>query len=52
LAVEIVPPGYPLIFEFLPDIDRLYRDFLGKPLDDESGEWYQDRTAEKLASWS
>jgi len=52
LAVEIVPPGYPLIFEFLPDIDRLYRDFLGKPLDDESGEWYQDRTAEKLANWS
>jgi acetone carboxylase, gamma subunit len=51
LAVEVVPPGYPLIFEFLPDIDRLYRDFLGVPLDDESPDWYADQTATKTATW-
>lgn len=52
LAVEAVPPGYPLIFEVLPDIDRLYRDFLGRPLDDEREDWYVDKTAEKTASWA
>ena len=51
LAVEVVPPGYPLIFEFLPDIDRLYREYLGVPLDDENDDWYRDRTAEKTATW-
>lgn len=51
LAVEVVPPGYPLIFEFLPDIDRLYREYLGVPLDDENSDWYRDRTADKTATW-
>lgn len=51
VAVEAVPPGYPLIFECLPDIDRLYRDFLNKPLEDEREDWYQDKTAVKTASW-
>lgn len=32
LEVEAVPPGYPLIFDFLPDLDSFYRDWLGKPL--------------------
>jgi acetone carboxylase, gamma subunit len=51
LAVEVVPPGYPLIFEFLPDLDRFYRDFLGRPLADERGDWYRDATSEKTAGW-
>lgn len=51
LAVEIVPPGYPLIFEFLPDLDRFYREFLGAPLEDEDPAWYQNRTADKTADW-
>lgn len=52
LAVEVVPPGYPLIFEVLPDLDRYYRDFLGQPLAGENDDWYRDDTAAKTASWS
>jgi acetone carboxylase gamma subunit len=32
LEVEAVPPGYPIVFEFLPDLDGLYGEWLGKPL--------------------
>ena len=32
LEVEAVPPGYPIVHEFKPDIDTFYRDWLGKPL--------------------
>ena len=35
LKVESVPVGYPIIFDFLPDIDAFYRDWLGRPLQDE-----------------
>jgi len=49
LAVEIVPPGYPLIFEALPDLDRFYREFMHKPLSDESPKWFEDKTADYLA---
>jgi acetone carboxylase, gamma subunit len=31
LEVEAVPPGYPLSFDFLPDIEALYESFLGVP---------------------
>jgi acetone carboxylase gamma subunit len=51
LAVEAVPPGYPIVFEVLPDIDRFYRDFLGTPLDDEHGDWFQDRSVSVLQRW-
>jgi acetone carboxylase gamma subunit len=34
LKVESVPVGYPIIFDFLPDIDAFYRDWLGRPLPD------------------
>ncbi len=51
LAVEVVPPGYPAIFEFLPDLDTFYRDWLAQPLVDESPQWYEDRTASMTASW-
>ena len=33
LEVEACPPGYPIVFEFEPDIDGFYRDWLGKPLE-------------------
>ena len=51
LAVEVVPPGYPLIFEVLPDLDRFYREFLGQPLDDENRDWYVDRTNRVTSTW-
>ena len=31
LEVEAVPPGYPAVFDFEPDIDTFYADFLGRP---------------------
>lgn len=50
LAVEIVPPGYPLIFEAMPDLDRFYREMMNKPLSDESPDWFKDKTADYLAA--
>ena len=52
LAVEAVPPGYPPVFDMLPDLDSFYRYWLDAPLDDESPEWYEDRTNQLTASWS
>jgi len=34
LDVEAVPPGYPSIFNFLPDIDTFYEKWLGKKAPD------------------
>ena len=34
LDVEAVPPGYPTIFNFLPDIDSFYEKWLGKKAPD------------------
>ncbi len=50
-AVEVVAPGYPIVFEMLPDLDKFYRDYLGRPLPDESADWYEDRSAEVTAGW-
>lgn len=36
LEVEAVPPWYPVIKEFDPDIDTFYNDWLGKPVPGES----------------
>jgi N-methylhydantoinase B len=33
LDVESVPPGYPLVHDFLPDLEGFYRDWLDEPLD-------------------
>jgi acetone carboxylase gamma subunit len=30
LEVEAVPPGYPVIYDFQPDIDAFYEQFLGR----------------------
>ncbi len=32
LETEACPPGYPIVFDFLPDLDTFYRDWLGTPL--------------------
>ncbi len=32
LQVDTVPFGYPAVFDFLPDLDSFYRDWLGRPL--------------------
>ncbi len=52
LAVELVPPGYPAIFEMFPDLDTFYREWLGKPLPGENPEWFQDKTLEEISHWA
>ncbi len=32
LEVEAVPPGYPVVFDFLPDLETFYREWLGREL--------------------
>jgi N-methylhydantoinase B/acetone carboxylase alpha subunit len=32
LEVEALPPGYPVVHEFLPDLEGFYSDWLGRPL--------------------
>jgi acetone carboxylase gamma subunit len=51
-SVEVVAPGYPVVFEMLPDLDKFYRDYLGQPLPDEAGDWYADRTADLTQRWA
>ncbi len=51
LGVEVVPPGYPPIFEMFPDLDSFYREWLGSPLQDEHPDWFQEKTSEKPAEW-
>ena len=50
LEVEAVPRGCPPDFEFLPDLDTFYREWLGRPLPDECE--YVDKTLEVVDSWS
>jgi len=52
LAVEVVPKGYPIQFEFLPDLDALYRDWLDSPLADEHADWFQDLSSTLNAKWA
>ena len=51
-AVEVVPPGYPIVMEMLPDLDKFYNEYLGKPLSDASSDWYQDKTSDTTNSWT
>jgi len=32
LEVEAVPPGYPPVHDFVPDLEGFYEDWLGRPL--------------------
>ncbi len=52
LGVEVAPHGYPIVFELLPDLDSLYREWLGRPLADESPDWFQDRSSTLTAAWA
>jgi acetone carboxylase, gamma subunit len=49
LEVEAVPRGCPPDFEFLPDLDTFYREWLGRPLPDEAD--YADLTLEVVGQW-
>jgi len=50
LEVEAVPRGTPPDFEFLPDLDTYYRDWLGKPLPDKVT--FEDKTLDAMRGWS
>ncbi|MEX0799968.1 MAG: acetone carboxylase subunit gamma [Dehalococcoidia bacterium] len=50
LEVESMPRGAPPDFEFLPDLDTFYRDWLGEPLPDEVP--FEDKTLDTVSRWS
>lgn len=49
LEVEVAPFGYPIIFDFLPDIDTFYREWLGKPL--KTQKEFADLSSEFMKEW-
>jgi acetone carboxylase gamma subunit len=49
LKVEAVPLGYPIIFDFLPNVDAFYRDWLGKPLP--TSQESKDLSQEVFQAW-
>ncbi len=50
LEVEAVPRGCPPDFDFLPDLDTFYRDWLGRPLPDSAE--FEDRTPAVIGEWA
>jgi acetone carboxylase gamma subunit len=50
LEVEAVPRGCPPDFEFLPDLDAFYRDWLGRPLPEQVE--FADKTLDAVQKWS
>ena len=50
LEVEAVPRGCPPDFEFLPDLDTFYSEWLGRPLPDTVE--FADKTLDRIAEWS
>ena len=46
----VMPRGAPPDFEFLPDLDTFYREWLGRPLPTQ--EAFEDKTLETVAQWS
>jgi len=50
LKVEAVPVGYPVIFDALPDIDGLYRDWLHAPLPQQLE--FVDTSLEVIREWA
>ena len=50
LAVECVAPGYPIVFEFLPDLDAFYREWVDLPLGS-TARTLRDRTHEVTGMW-
>jgi acetone carboxylase, gamma subunit len=49
LEVETLPVGYPAIFDFLPDLDAFYSDWLNEPL--APGTRCTDLTYEVIGRW-
>ncbi len=49
LEVETVPVGYPAIFDFLPNIDAFYSEWLNRPLETEKE--FRDLTYELTRKW-
>jgi acetone carboxylase gamma subunit len=49
LEVEAVPRGCPPDFDFLPDLDTFYRDWLERPLPDRTE--FKDLTPEVISDW-
>ncbi|MFC1944885.1 acetone carboxylase subunit gamma [Chloroflexota bacterium] len=49
LEVECLPRGHPIVFDFLPDIDSFYRDWLGRPLP--TTREFKDLTNELVKRW-
>jgi acetone carboxylase gamma subunit len=49
LEVEAVPRGCPPDFEFLPDLDTFYSEWLGRPLPDSVE--LKDLTLDAVAKW-
>ncbi len=50
LEVEAVPRGCPPDFDFLPDLDTFYEDWLGRALPDKAD--YKDLTLAAVAEWN
>lgn len=50
LDVESVPVGHPIVFDALPDIDALYRDWLGQELPEPLS--FEDRSLEVIREWA
>ncbi len=50
LEVEVVPRGCPPDFDFLPDLDTFYAEWLGRPLPDSAE--YKDLTPEAIRKWA
>ncbi len=50
LEVENVPPGYPVTFDFLPDIDGFYAQWLGKPLSEQVSA--EDKSVKVTSQWA
>jgi len=49
LEVDVVPFGYPAVFDFLPDLDAFYRQWLGRPLPQHKE--FKDMTYELTRKW-
>jgi acetone carboxylase gamma subunit len=49
LEVEAVPRGCPPDFDFLPDLDTFYAEWLGRPLPDKVE--YVDKTIDEVKTW-
>jgi acetone carboxylase, gamma subunit len=50
LEVESVPPGYPITFDFLPDLDAFYEQWIGQPLPERIAA--EDRSATVTRRWA